>query len=88
MCKSIDGDDFPITGEHHRTNHRRGYRLHIIHVATSEQDIVIKWGVDNFNVNQDGFSPNLYREILEDPFRGRWTTIVRSQNDGIWFYLR
>ena len=70
MCKLVDGDNFPAMGEHHRTKHRRGYLLHIIHVAMSEKDIVIKWGINNFNVNQDGFSPNLYRDILEEPFRG------------------
>jgi hypothetical protein len=70
MCKLVDGDDFLVMGEHHRTKHRRCYCLHSIHVATSEQDIVIKWGVNNFNFNQDGFSPKLYRDILEDPFRG------------------
>jgi hypothetical protein len=25
MCKLVDGDDFPIMGEHHRTKQRRGY---------------------------------------------------------------
>jgi hypothetical protein len=34
------------------------------------QDIVIKWGIDKFNVNQDGFSPKFYGDILEEPFRG------------------
>jgi hypothetical protein len=70
MCKLVDGDDFPIVWEHHRTKHRRGYRLHNIHVATFEQDIVIKRGVDNFNFNEDSFSPNLYNNILKYPFRG------------------
>ena len=78
MCKSIDGDDFPITGEHHRTKHRRGYRLHIIHVATYEQDIVIKWGIDNFNVNENGLAPEFYRDILEEPFERRWSSVISS----------
>jgi hypothetical protein len=70
MCKLVNGDDFPVMGEHHRTKHIRGYNLHSIHVATSEQDIVIKWGIYKFNVNQDGFSPKIDGDILEDPFRG------------------
>jgi hypothetical protein len=70
MCKLVDGDNFPVMGEHHRTKHRRGYHLHGIHVAMFEQDIVIKWGIDDFNVNKDGFSPKFYAEILEDPFMG------------------
>jgi hypothetical protein len=57
MCKLVDGDDLPIMGEHHHMKHRRGDRLHSIHVVASEQDIVIKLGIDNFNVNEDGFSP-------------------------------
>jgi hypothetical protein len=70
MCKLVNGDDFPVMGEHHHMKHRRGYRLHSIHVATSKQYIVIKWGIDNFKFNQDGFSPKLYGDILEEPFRG------------------
>jgi hypothetical protein len=70
MCKLLDGDDFPVVGEHHHMKQKRGYHLHSIHVAMSEQDIVIKWGVDNFNVDEDGISPKFYRDILEEPFRG------------------
>jgi hypothetical protein len=70
MYNLVDGDDFPVVGEYHHSKHRRGYHLHSIHVTTSEQDVVIKWGIDNFNVNEDGFSPKFYRDILEYPFRG------------------
>ena len=70
MCKLVDGDDIPITGEHHRTKHRRGDHLHRIHVVASEQDIVIKLSIDNFNVNEDGFAPKFYGDILEEPFGG------------------
>jgi hypothetical protein len=70
MCKLVDGDNLPIMGEHHRMKHRRGYHIHRIHVATSKKDIVIKWGVDNFNVDQGGFFLEFYRDILEEPFRG------------------
>ena len=64
MCKLVDGDDFIVMGEHHHTKHNICYHLHSIHVATSEQDIVIKWSVDNFNVDEDGFSPKFYRDIF------------------------
>jgi hypothetical protein len=70
MCKLVDGDDFPVMGEHRHMKHRRGYHLHNVHVATPEQDIVIKWDIDKFNLNEDGFPPKFYRDILEDPFRG------------------
>jgi hypothetical protein len=85
MYKLVNGDNFLVVGEHHHMKHIRGYRLHGIHVATSEKDIVIKWGIDNFNVNQDGFAPKFYRDILEYPFMGRWETIVISQGDGRWY---
>ena len=64
MCKLVDSDNFPIMGEHHRTKHKRGYNLHKIHVATPKQDVIIKWGINNFNVDEDGFSPKFYRDIL------------------------
>jgi hypothetical protein len=51
MCDLVDGDDFPVMGKHHRTKHRRGDNLHNIHVAMPKQYVIIKWGIDNFNVN-------------------------------------
>jgi hypothetical protein len=70
MCNLVDGDNFPIVGEHHHSKYRRGYYLHSVHVATSKQDIVIEPGIDKFNVDEDGFSPKFDGDILEDPFRG------------------
>jgi hypothetical protein len=70
MYDFVYSDDIPIVGGHHRSKHRRGYRLHSIHVAMSEQDIVIKWGFDKFDVDEDGFSPEFDGDILEDPFNG------------------
>jgi hypothetical protein len=82
MCKLVDGDDLPIMGEHHRMKQRRGYHLHIIHVVAFEQDIVIKLGINNFNVNEDGFSPKFYGDILTKPCGRCWSTVVRSKGDG------
>jgi hypothetical protein len=70
MCKLVDGENFSIMGKHHHTKHKSGYLFHRIHVAMSEQDIVINWGFNNFNVDEDGFSHKFYGEILEEPFRG------------------
>jgi hypothetical protein len=67
MCKLVDGDDLPIMGEHHCTKDRRGDHLHSIHLVASEQDIVIKLGIDNFNVNEYGFSSKFYGDILTNP---------------------
>jgi hypothetical protein len=54
-------------------------------VATSEQDIVIEWGVDNVNVNKDGFAPEFDEDILREPFRRGWSSIIGSQSDGGWY---
>jgi hypothetical protein len=35
----------------------------------SEQDIVIERSVDNFDVNENSFSPEFHGDILEEPFR-------------------
>jgi hypothetical protein len=57
-------------GKHHGSEYRRGDGLHSIHVATTKQDIVVERGIDNLNVNQNGFSPKLDGDILEESFRG------------------
>jgi hypothetical protein len=44
----------------------------------TEKDIVIEWGVDKFNINENGLTPKFYRDILEDPFRRRWSSIIIS----------
>jgi hypothetical protein len=69
MCKLVNGDNLPIMGEHHRTKHRRGDCLHSVHVVASEQDIIIKLGIDKFNVNEDGFS--LLMGEIDRPSTGR-----------------
>jgi hypothetical protein len=78
----------PQQGEHHRVKYRRGVWLHNVHVATSEKYIVIKWGIDNSNVDKDGFPPEFNGDILKDPFRRGWSSIISSQSDGGWYYLR
>jgi hypothetical protein len=54
-------------GKHHGLEHRRGDCLHSIHVATTKQNIVVEWGIDNLNVNKNGFSPEFDGDILEEP---------------------
>jgi hypothetical protein len=44
----------------------------------NKQDIVIEWGIDNFNLNENGIAPEFYRDILEEPFRRRWSSILSS----------
>jgi hypothetical protein len=65
-------------GEHHCSKDGRGNCLHSIHVATIEQDIIIKWGIDNFNVHENGLAPEFYRDILEEPFRRGWSSVISS----------
>jgi hypothetical protein len=61
---------FSVMGKHHGSEHRRGDDLHSIHVAMTKQDIVVERGIDNLNVNQNGFSPELDGDILEESFEG------------------
>jgi hypothetical protein len=82
MCKLVDGDDLPIMGEHHCMKPRRGDHLHRIHVVVAEQDIVINMGIDNFNGNEDGFSPKFLGDILTKPCRRCWSTVVSSKGNG------
>jgi hypothetical protein len=51
MCNLVGVDNFPIVAEHHHSKHRRGYHLHNVHVSMYKQDIVIKRGINNFNID-------------------------------------
>jgi hypothetical protein len=65
--KLVDGDDFPIMGEHHHSKHRRVYYLHSVHVATAKQDVVIKRAIDNLNVDKDIFPLSSTRTFWKSP---------------------
>jgi hypothetical protein len=78
MGDLVNGNDLPIMGEHHCSKDGRGNYLNSIHVATTKQDIIIKWGVDNFNVNKNGLAPKFYGDILEESFRRQWSSIISS----------
>jgi hypothetical protein len=43
-----------------------------------EQDIIIKGGVDNLDINEDNLSPEFHGEILEEPFRRGWSFVISS----------
>jgi hypothetical protein len=44
----------------------------------TEQDIIIEWGIDNFDVDENILSPEFNGGILEEPFRIRWSSIISS----------
>jgi hypothetical protein len=69
---------FLLWGDIIISKQRRGYCLHSIHVEMSKQDIVIEQGVNNVHVYEDGFPPEFNGDILEDPFRGGWSTVIGS----------
>jgi hypothetical protein len=48
----------------------------------SKQDVVIEQSVNNLNVNKNGFSPEFNEDILKEPFRRGWSSIISSQSDG------
>jgi hypothetical protein len=54
----------------------------------SNQDVVIERGVNNLNVNKNGFSPEFNGDILKEPFRRGWSSIISYQSDGGCYYLR
>jgi hypothetical protein len=64
--------------EHHCSKDERGNCLHSIHVVATEQDIIIEWGIDNFNVDENGLAPEFYRDVLEEPFGRRWSFLISS----------
>jgi hypothetical protein len=44
----------------------------------TEQDIIIEWCVDNFDVDEDSLAPKFNGDILEEPFRRGWSSIISS----------
>jgi hypothetical protein len=67
MRNLVNCDDLPIVGEHHCLKDGRGNCFHSVHVATTEQDIVIEWGVNNFNVDKDSLTPSYTRTFWKSP---------------------
>jgi hypothetical protein len=63
-------------GKHHGLEHGRGDCLHKIHVAMTKQNIIVEWGINELNVNKDGFSPEFDGEILEEPFGRRGSFVI------------
>ena len=51
----VDDHDISITGGHHESKYNRGNESHCIHITMSKEGVVIKLGIDNLNVNQQGF---------------------------------
>jgi hypothetical protein len=43
--------------------------------------------IDNFNVNEDSLALEFNREILKDPFRRGWSSIIISHSNGGWYKL-
>jgi hypothetical protein len=44
----------------------------------TEQDIIIERGIDNFDIDENSLSPEFDREILEEPFRRQWSSIIST----------
>jgi hypothetical protein len=44
----------------------------------TEQDIIIEQGVDNFYIDENSLAPEFNGEILEEPFRRGWLSIIIS----------
>ena len=44
----------------------------------TEQYIIIEWGIDNFDVNENSLSPEFDGDILEESFRRGWASVISS----------
>jgi hypothetical protein len=44
----------------------------------TEQDIIIEWGVDNFDIDENSLAPEFDGDILEEPFRRGWSSVISS----------
>jgi hypothetical protein len=64
--------------EHHCPKDGRCHCLHSVHVATIEQDIIIEWGVDKFDVDEDSLASEFNGDVLEEPFRRGWSSVISS----------
>jgi hypothetical protein len=78
MSNLVNGNDLLVMGEHHCSKDGRSNCLHSIHVTMIERDIIIKWGINKFSVDDNGLSPEFYRDILEEPFRRQWSSVISS----------
>ena len=44
----------------------------------SEQDIIIEWGVDDFDIDENSLALEFDGDILEDPFKRGWSSVISS----------
>ena len=53
-------------GKHHESKDGGGHEYHNIHVTTSEEDVIIKLGVNNLDINQNSFTDYINRNIQKN----------------------
>ena len=84
IAKLVKGDHFPIKWEHHGTKHQGGDHLHDIHVTTTQEDVVVKLGIDDFNINHHHFPPYLNEDILVQSSWLGWYSIICAESNREW----
>jgi hypothetical protein len=81
MFQLVNGDEFPISREYHGAKQKCSDSLHRVNATTSKENVIVQGGIDDLDVNQDHFSYYLYRNILKQPLRLGWETIIGSKGD-------
>jgi hypothetical protein len=44
----------------------------------TEQDIIIEWCIDNFDVYENSLAVEFNGDVLEEPFRRGWSSVIGS----------
>jgi hypothetical protein len=44
----------------------------------TEQDIIIERGIDKFDINENSLSLEFDGDILEEPFKRGWSSVISS----------
>ena len=63
----VKGDQLPIKWENHGTKPQGGDFLHGVHIDTSQKDVIIKLGIDAFNINHFDSPPRLMGMFRDNP---------------------
>ena len=62
-----------------------GHESHNIHVITSEEEVIIKLGVNNLDINQNSFTDYINRNIQKNSLGLYRAPIIRTKCGIGWF---
>ncbi len=64
VIQLIDNDNISIMRKAHLVKERRCNNIHGIGEITSQDNVIIQWGINDFDVNQDFLSSNSDKIIV------------------------